>query len=144
MQNALEVARASLWYLHLNLSKLTLLAPHKPDNSHIPRWGSREIVIIFGSLSTCDPGDIMATINRLKQENIRASVVALSAELHICKLLAHTTGGTHAVALHQEHFRELMYTHTAPPPTTTKTEASLVRMGFPKRRTDEFPSLCVW
>jgi len=48
------------------------------------------------------------------------------------------------VPLNQEHFRELMYTHTPPPPTTTKTEATLVRMGFPKRRTDEFPSLCVW
>lgn len=29
---------------------------------HIPDYGCREIIILYTSLSTCDPGDIFATI----------------------------------------------------------------------------------
>jgi len=63
------------------------------------------------------------------------------------------------VALNEEHFNELIFAHTPPPPavTTAKLEASLVRMGFPLRRMNQssnskrvavadevHPSLCAW
>lgn len=73
LQNALEVARASL--------------------THIPSHGSREVVIIFGALTTCDPGNIYETIENLKKENVRVSVVGLAAEVQICKVLCRETKG---------------------------------------------------
>ncbi|KAL6077152.1 General transcription factor IIH subunit [Balamuthia mandrillaris] len=125
LQNALMVARASL--------------------CHIPKYGSREVLVIFGGLSTCDPGDINDTIATLKRDRIRCSVVSLAAEVFVCRKTAEATGGTYHVALHQEHFKELMLLHTPPPPTASSNdlEASLIRMGFPMRRADENPSLCI-
>ena len=43
VQNALEVALASL--------------------KHLPLHTSREILIVYGSLTTCDPGEVQATID---------------------------------------------------------------------------------
>ena len=77
LQNALEVAKTSL--------------------SFVPRYGTREIVIIYGGLTTCDPGDIYETVDGLKKENIKVSVIGLSAEIHICRALADATGGSEPV-----------------------------------------------
>ena len=40
-----------------------------------------QVLIITGSLTTCDPGDISSTISTCKSLNIRCSVIALSAEV---------------------------------------------------------------
>jgi len=122
LQNALDFARSSL--------------------CHVPKYGSREVLIVFSSLTTCDPGDIFATMAACKKDMVRISVVELSAELHICKAIADNTTGLHNVALNEEHFKELLFQHTHPPPTPAKAEASLVMMGFPQQLTGSAPSLC--
>eukprot|EP01102_Stenamoeba_stenopodia_P000300 TRINITY_DN1027_c0_g2_i1.p1 TRINITY_DN1027_c0_g2~~TRINITY_DN1027_c0_g2_i1.p1 ORF type:complete len:352 (-),score=49.68 TRINITY_DN1027_c0_g2_i1:409-1464(-) len=139
LQNALEVCRATL--------------------SHVPKYGTREILLIFAGLSTCDPGDIFETITALKKDSIRVSIIGLSAEMYLCRALSTGTSGSYMVALNEEHFNELLFAHTPPPPavTATKLEASLVRMGFPLRRMNQttnlkrnavadelHPSLCAW
>lgn len=63
-----------------------------------PSYGHREVLILYSALSTCDPGDIMETIQRCKKSKIRCSVIGLSAELYICKYISEETGGSYAVA----------------------------------------------
>jgi transcription initiation factor TFIIH subunit 2 len=67
----------------------------------VPKYGTREVVIIYGGLTTCDPGDIYETIDTIKKENIKVSVIGLSAEIHICKAIAEATGGWYT----QKHTR---------------------------------------
>jgi transcription initiation factor TFIIH subunit 2 len=50
-------------------------------------------VIIFGSLTTCDPGDIYETLDNCVKDKIRISLVALAAEMKICKELCEKTEG---------------------------------------------------
>jgi hypothetical protein len=40
-----------------------------------------QILVIMGSLTTCDPGDICATIANCKAANVRCSVISLAAEV---------------------------------------------------------------
>lgn len=40
-----------------------------------------KVVVIYSSLSTCDPGDIHETIAKLKTHKVRASVVGIGAEM---------------------------------------------------------------
>jgi len=82
-------------------------------------------------------------IEQLKKENIRCSVVGVGAEVHVCKTVADKTGGSYHVALNEDHLRRLVFAHSPPPPSTLKSETSLIRMGFPQRRMDSNPSLCV-
>eukprot|EP01119_Soliformovum_irregulare_P004101 TRINITY_DN15109_c0_g1_i1.p1 TRINITY_DN15109_c0_g1~~TRINITY_DN15109_c0_g1_i1.p1 ORF type:complete len:392 (-),score=96.84 TRINITY_DN15109_c0_g1_i1:22-1197(-) len=123
LQNALEVAKSTLCF--------------------VPKYGTREILLLSSSLSTCDPGDIFATLESLKKENIQCSIVGIGAEVHVCKAVAQMTGGTYTVARNEEHLKQLIFAHSPPPPSTQKTQTSLIRMGFPKQRTDEHPSLCL-
>lgn len=67
--------------------------------NQIPSYGHREVLMLYSALSTCDPGDIMETIQKCKSSKIRCSVIGLSAELYICKYLCQETGGSYSVSL---------------------------------------------
>lgn len=112
LQNALNVARKNL--------------------ESVPPYAMKESIVCYGSLSTCDPGDIHATIESLVTDKIRCSAVGMGAELHILRLLSKKTRGTYIIAMNEDHFRDSLSAHVIPPPTTTKqTSASLIRMGYP-------------
>jgi Ssl1-like len=61
--------------------------------SHLPTHSSREMLIIFGSLTTVDPGNIYETLSSCIKDRIRISLVALAAEMKICRELCDRTGG---------------------------------------------------
>ncbi|KAK3930172.1 General transcription factor IIH subunit 2 [Frankliniella fusca] len=111
LQNSLELA----------LSSLRLLPGH----------ASREVLIIMGSLTTCDPHDINVTIQKLKAEGVRCSVIGLAAEVRVCRQLSKETGGLYSVILDDCHFRDLLLQQVEPPPAARTQDCSLVRMGFP-------------
>nr|XP_033340435.1 general transcription factor IIH subunit 2-like [Megalopta genalis]XP_033340436.1 general transcription factor IIH subunit 2-like [Megalopta genalis]XP_033340437.1 general transcription factor IIH subunit 2-like [Megalopta genalis] len=111
LQNSLELA----------LKSLRLLPSH----------ASKEILVIIGALTTCDPGDINETIQSMKTDCVRCSVIGLAAELFICKRMATATGGEHGVSLDDKHYKEQLNMHIDPPPAATRLDAALVKMGFP-------------
>lgn len=116
--------------------------------SHTPNHGTREVLIIFGSLLSSDPGDIHQTISTLISDKIRVGIVGLAAQVAICReLCTKTSGGdetAYGVALNEQHFRELMMDVTTPPATYSQKESasSLLMMGFPSRTVESNPSLC--
>jgi transcription initiation factor TFIIH subunit 2 len=128
LQNALEMSRGALF--------------------HAPSHGTREALIIFGSLHSADPGDIHNTITSLIADKIRVSIVGLAAEVKICHdLVSRTNDGDdsgYGVALHEQHFRELLMNSTIPPVTHTEAETSnsLLMMGFPSRIVEPTASFC--
>ncbi|KAJ3268397.1 hypothetical protein HDV01_003060 [Terramyces sp. JEL0728] len=109
LQNSLELARQAL---------IT-----------VPTHVSREILVLYGALNTCDPGDLDQTIDKLKTDNIRASVINLSAQMHICEKICKSTGGSFYVVQNQAHYRELLFNTIPPPPLMTKSQ--MIQMGFP-------------
>ncbi|KAI5709795.1 hypothetical protein M8J76_015108 [Diaphorina citri] len=97
----------------------------------LPTHTSREILVIMGSLTVCDPGDINVIIQQLSTAGIRCSVIGLAAEVCVYKLLARVTRGSYAVVLDDRHFRDLLSGQVEPIPMPDSVEASLVKMGFP-------------
>jgi transcription initiation factor TFIIH subunit 2 len=136
LQNALEMARASLF--------------------HAPQHGTREILLVFGALHTLDPGDIHVTIGSLTAAHIRASVIGLAAQVAICAELVSKTNNkstaNYSVVLDERHYRDLLLNYTTPPVTYTtpasvkatqgSSSASLLMMGFPSRTVSDKPTLC--
>ena len=74
LQNALEMSRGALF--------------------HAPTHTTREVLIIFGSLLSSDPGDIHATIAALVNAHITVSVIGLAAQVAICNTLVTRTNPT--------------------------------------------------
>ena len=96
----------------------------------MPSHTSREILVIFGSLTSCDPDPIQETINMVKAKKICCNFIGLSAELYICKKLAESTNGKFGVILDESHFWVLL-SEFIPPPEGNSSESSLMKMGFP-------------
>ncbi|XP_057304514.1 general transcription factor IIH subunit 2-like [Hydractinia symbiolongicarpus] len=110
---------------------------------NLPSHASREILVVYGSLTSCDPSDIFETVSHLKEQNIRCSVVGLSAEIKVCKTITSETKGVYSVILDENHCKDLIFEHVRPPETKVNIDASLIRMGFPKHLTNDYPSLCM-
>lgn len=108
-----------------------------------PSHASREVLLVYGALNSCDPGDIFDTIRECKAANVRCSVIHLAAAVRVCELLCQETGGTHTVALDETHFSELLLKHCVPPPVVDALEPTLLPMGFPARVTDGDRTPCV-
>ncbi|KAI5322252.1 PREDICTED: general mRNAion factor [Prunus dulcis] len=109
----------------------------------IPSYGHREVLILYSALSTCDPGDIMETIQKCKKSKIRCSVIGLSAEIFICKHLCQETGGLYYIALDEPHLKELILEHAPPPPAIAEFAiANLIKMGFPQRAAEGSVAIC--
>lgn len=141
LQNALQLARASMM--------------------NVPSHGSKEVLLIFGSLTTCDPSDIHDTIDLLRKDMVRVNVVGLAAEVQICRTLSERTKGngkdhffsfnnirkkgTYGVVLNEAHYKDLLF-EVVPPPAMfeNKNTSNLIRMGFPKRLNEDHATFCVW
>ena len=101
-----------------------------------PTYGSREILVMYGSVHTVDSGDIHATIASVADHGIRASVVGVGASVNVCQVLANRTSGFYHVGGDEEQLRELVLFHATPPPLTPQMlrefPAELIEMGFPQ------------
>ncbi|TFK97286.1 Ssl1-like-domain-containing protein [Pterulicium gracile] len=131
LQNAIEMARSAM--------------------SHLPSHASREILILFGSLTTVDPGNIHDTIDACAKAKIRISVVALAAEMKVCREMCERTSGQFGVVMNEGHYKDLLLELVPPPAqvgassagriggdavsTAPKANlsADLLMMGFPTR-----------
>ncbi|KAJ5495596.1 General transcription and DNA repair factor IIH subunit ssl1 [Penicillium diatomitis] len=126
LQNGLEMARGALF--------------------HTPSHGTREVLVLFGSLLSSDPGDIHQTINTLITDKVRVRIVGLAAQVAICKeLCSRTNPGdetAYGVVLNEQHFRELLMDVTTPLASQKQSASSLLMMGFPSRTVEPTPSLC--
>jgi transcription initiation factor TFIIH subunit 2 len=111
-----------------------------------PSHSSREILVVFASLSTCDPSNMDSTIQLLKLHRVKTSVVGLSAEVYVCKRLSKETGGEYAVAMDETHIGHLLSGFLPPPPATRDADSNLVKMGFPHHQVcpSTRPSACQW
>ncbi|GAA6017832.1 hypothetical protein JCM11491_004638 [Sporobolomyces phaffii] len=137
LQNVLQLARTGL--------------------SHLPPHGSREVIIILGSLTSCDPTNIHQTIAETEAERIRVNIIGLSADMKICRDISEQTKGTYRVARDDLAFRDLLFEFVSPPPTLAPSKShvlggpspapptsssDLMQMGFPTLVHSTFPAIC--
>lgn len=117
LQNALEMAKSSL--------------------AHLPTTSSREVLLLSGSLTSCDPGNIHQTIATLKAANIRVDLIHLTAEMKIMRDIATETGGTFGTALDDTHLEELVREGIRPREILKKDPAGNVKTDVESRQQDD-------
>ncbi|EMG50970.1 SSL1 General transcription and DNA repair factor IIH subunit SSL1 [Candida maltosa Xu316] len=136
LQNSLEMARSLLKFNFGTAS----------NNSK----NSKEVLIVFGALFTSDPGDIHRTIDNLIKDEIKVSVIGLSAQVAICQELVNRTNNEprnsqskhYGVIMNESHFKELLMETVTPLPLTESEKqvqheagdgVPVLRMGFPTK-----------
>ncbi len=112
----------------------------------VPEYGTRELLIIYNSLKSRDPGNILETIMEAKNARLRVSVICTAAELYVCRKLAEDTGGSFGVAIDPLHLTELVMRQVEPPPEAKSRgplRTDFVYMGFPRRQVQSTPLLAL-
>lgn len=127
LQNALEMARGLLL--------------------HVASHCTREVLVVFGSLLSIDPGNIHKTVKSLVEEKVRVKIIGLSAQVSICKEICKKTNfndeSSYKVILNEYHFKELLMEAVVPLPVNKVNKSfTLVKMGFPSRISENTPSFC--
>eukprot|EP01059_Diplonema_ambulator_P002410 TRINITY_DN1205_c0_g2_i1.p1 TRINITY_DN1205_c0_g2~~TRINITY_DN1205_c0_g2_i1.p1 ORF type:complete len:329 (+),score=30.22 TRINITY_DN1205_c0_g2_i1:101-1087(+) len=123
-----------------------------------PKAAAKEVLVIWSSCSTADPGDIHETIGRVKDKGVVCNVIGLGGQLYVLGVLAKRTGGCYKVPRHENHFKELVMEGTSPALVSDSSPAYLIPMGFPTlsetpqgsqytcpqcwQTTTSFPALC--
>ena len=49
----------------------------------VPNYAKKEILVIFTSITNCDPSNIFETFEKLKAREIKCSVISLSAGIYV-------------------------------------------------------------
>eukprot|EP00056_Hartaetosiga_gracilis_P005265 m.82985 g.82985 ORF g.82985 m.82985 type:complete len:442 (+) comp12107_c0_seq6:82-1407(+) len=96
----------------------------------IPSHATKEVVMLMSSLSSCDPGNIFDTVDRLAREHVIVNVVALAAAVRVCEDVCQRTKGIHSVALDERHVTELMLEFSTPPLATDNLKSTQLPVGF--------------
>jgi transcription initiation factor TFIIH subunit 2 len=98
---------------------------------HCPSHVSRELLIVWSSLASCDPGDLFgASMQEALAAGIRISVVHLSAQMRACYRLSELTEGVHGVMIDKDHFRSLLAARVQPPLDTRTSHVALIPTGM--------------
>ena len=85
---------------------------------NVKSHSSREVLIVLGSLTTCDPSDIFATIKECKKYKIRVSIIGLAAEIFICKRICSELEGIYSIILDEQHLHDLFQKVAFPLPNS--------------------------
>ena len=64
-----------------------------------PAHAAREVLLLSGSLTSCDPGDVRDAIAAAAAARVRVSVVGLAAAVYICEVMCKATRGTYTVGV---------------------------------------------
>lgn len=111
----------------------------------VPRYAYKEVLIIYSSMITWDPDNIFDTIEVLKENWIKVSIISLSAAVYILQTVCKETYGEFSVALDAIHFEELLQRNLMPKASAFEAEEKdvlLIKMGFPKKNITNKPVMC--
>lgn len=94
--------------------------------------GDRTLIIVSGSVSSVDAGDVFDAIDRCVDVGITCHAVAMDGASHVLQVLTAKTGGQLLCPMNAEHLARLLFSlcPSAEIPTRTATASRTVVAGF--------------
>lgn len=135
IQNSLAVATAILGVI----GKET----QKDIKGSAPSFSTKEVLMIYGSLTTCDAKPIDVTIKKLVESKITVSVIGLGAQVYVLNRIATETKGNYYIPVSLEHFTDVLNSFVIPPETLQNQRNYMIPFGFasiPESNTPAFDS----
>ncbi|KAK2951707.1 putative General transcription factor IIH subunit 2 [Blattamonas nauphoetae] len=108
----------------------------------IPEYVSKEILILYSSVRTCDPTPIGDVVKDLKERSVRCFVVSFAGELHVLTKLALDTSGSHHVPMNLDVTQQILSKFTLPFPVDSSSHSFTkairpIPIGIPQRSSPE-------
>ena len=91
---------------------------------------TKEILFIYGSLTTCDVDPIFKTLAKIKKSQIRVSIIGLAAKVFVFERIAEETNGDYFVPVSLEHLEDILHSFVIPPEKLKNQKTGLLPFGF--------------
>jgi transcription initiation factor TFIIH subunit 2 len=98
-----------------------------------PPFSTKEILLIYGSMNTCDwaPIDVIERMVCAEGKSAVVSAIGFGAKIFAIERIVEASGGIYRIPTCPEQFEDLLLTHVRPPAWSDKTQAfELVPFGF--------------
>ena len=103
------------------------------SSKDIPGYATREVLVIWGSISSQDALEkvlIPTMLEKVQAAQVKVSVVSLEPEVNAIRQLAEGSGGRFSVSLNSHHCKTLLESHLNPPDYAA-LKPLYIKMGFP-------------
>ena len=91
---------------------------------------TKEILFVYGALTTCDEDPIFKTLAKVKKSQIRVSIIGLAAKVFVFERIAEETNGDYFVPVSLEHLEDILHSFVIPPEQLKNQKPCLLPFGF--------------
>lgn len=91
---------------------------------------TKEVLIVYGSLTTCDNSPIFKTLNVVKNSKIKVSIIGLGAKVFVLERIAQESGGDYFVPVSIEHLHDIFHSFVIPPEYMGNQRKYYIPFGF--------------
>ncbi|ANQ09543.1 Ssl1-like protein [Plasmodium coatneyi] len=100
----------------------------------IPLYGTKEILILYGSIRTCDKKNILNIVNQIVKNKIHVNCVSIAPEMHILKHICEETNGLYKICMTKNTLMNEMNNITETPLWMIGMEPQLIHICFPTKK----------
>ncbi|KJP90003.1 hypothetical protein AK88_00172 [Plasmodium fragile] len=108
----------------------------------VPLYGTKEILIIYGSIRTCDKKNILNILNLIVKNNIHVNCVSIAPEMHILKHICEETNGAYKICMTKNSLMNEMNNVTETPLWMIGMEPQLIHICFPIKKKINTQIMC--
>ena len=103
--------------------------------ANAPDFSTREVLFVYGSMTSCDPEPLEALCAKLSESKtgMVVSAIGFCAKVHVLEKIVEVTGGLYRVPTSAEQLEDLFQMHVVPPLWSKRTQFwRMVPFGFVK------------
>ncbi|EUD68835.1 transcription initiation factor TFIIH subunit 2 [Plasmodium inui San Antonio 1] len=108
----------------------------------IPLYGTKEILIMYGSIRTCDKKNILNILNLIGKNNMHVNCVSIAPEMHILKHICEETNGAYKICMTKNSLMNEMNNVTETPLWMSGMEPQLIHICFPIKKKISTQIMC--
>ncbi|VWU52130.1 general transcription factor IIH subunit 2 [Hepatocystis sp. ex Piliocolobus tephrosceles] len=102
--------------------------------SDIPLYGTKEIIILYGSIRTCDKKNILNTLNILLENKINVNCISIAPEMYVLKNICEQAKGNYKICTTKNELLYEINNFAETPLWMYGMEPELIHICFPTKR----------
>lgn len=107
-----------------------------------PPYGTREILILYGSIRTCDKQNILNTVDCIIKDNIHVNCISVAPEMFILKHICEKTNGLYKICFDESGLYKEILNYSETPLWMKGMEPQLIHICFPVKTKINTQILC--
>ncbi|SPJ11872.1 TFIIH basal transcription factor subunit, putative [Plasmodium sp. DRC-Itaito] len=108
----------------------------------MPLYGTKEVLIMYGSIRTCDKKNILNVLELLVKSNIYVNCISIAPEMHILKHICEKSNGFYKICTSKNSLMNEINNNAETPLWMQGMEPQLIHICFPTKKKISTQIMC--